>query len=273
MKRAFTLVELMIVVGLMAMMSVLALGSYSAITRGMKDRAAIDTARTLADAALQRAKLDRTPTYVYLFNEVSKLDSEMSAGVVYGVAVAVRPVGRISAVPESGFFCDEFADLNDTYGALEEDDDQASQAEKEKSATTFFRLYNIAERSFATVQEGVFAHTIRDRDLEATSEETTYRTWTVHGFRKASGDSGSASFKVGDEYGQEFLVTRLPPGYTFSSSVSMNGTSSLGRKQVGEVLKINPTDSSSPSIQIYARRPSGRFDSIGGTGNAKDAEQ
>ena len=264
MRKAFTLIELMVVVGIMAMMSTIAIGSYSALTRGMNDRAALDAARSLADAALQRANLDRTKIYVYLFNEVTKLDSEMTAGTACGLAVAVRPVGRITQVPQSDLFCDEFGDLERTYKALEEEDDEASESEKEKSATTF-RLYNVSQKTYATVLEGVFASGVSDKDLE----DDAQREWTVHGFKKVS---GSATFKVGDLYGQEFAITRLPPGYTFSSSVSMSGTADLGQKQVN-IIEINPTDSSTPSFNIFARRPNGSFDNIGNVTQAKDGDQ
>ena len=268
MKRAFTLVELMIVVGLMGFMSTIAIGSYSAITRGMNDRAALDAAKSFADAALQRANLDRTKTYVYLFNEVTKLDSDMEAGIVNGVAIAVRPIGRITHVPEGGFYCDEFGDLDGTFGALDEDGEEASESEKE-SAATFFRLYNIGKKGYATVQEGVFAHELNDRDLEDADSGTMHR-WTVHGFKSAQGDDGnSVTFEVGDQYGQEFAVTRLPPGYVFSQNVSLSSTGDLGQKRVGNIVEIDPTDTSTPSIQVYARRPNGSFDLIGDTGESK----
>lgn len=274
MKKAFTLVELMVVVGLIGLMSTIAIGSYSAITRGMNDRAALDAAKSLADAALQRANLDRTPVYIYLFNEVTKIDSEMEAGVVNGVAIAVRPIGRITHVPSTGFYCDEFGDLDGTFDALEEKDDQASEGEKEDSAATFFRLYNIRLKDFATVQEGVFAYEINnERDLEDGDNGQPHK-WIVHGFKTAKGDSAnSVTFEVGDQYGQEFAVTRLPPGYVFSQSVSMSGTSDLGQKRVGSVIEVRPTETSTPSIQVYARRPNGSFDAIGSTGNVKDGEK
>lgn len=269
MRKAFTLVELMVVVGLMGLMATIAIGSYSAITRGMNDRAAIDAAKSLADAALQRANLDRTPVYIYLFNEVTKLDTEMEAGIVNGVAIAVRPIGRITHVPSTGFYCDEFGDLDGTFDALEEPDDTASEGEKEQSAATFFRLYNIAKQNFVTVQEGVFAHEINDRDLED-GDSTAMHKWIVHGFKTAQGDGGdSATFQVGDQYGQEFAVTRLPPGYVFSQTVNMGGASDLGQKRVGSVIEVRPTATSTPSIQVYARRPNGSFDAIGSTSAQK----
>ena len=269
MRKAFTLIELMVVVGLMGLMAVISIGSYSAITRGMNDRAALDAAKSLADAALQRAALDRSKTYIYLFNEVTKLDDDMEAGIVCGMAIAVRPIGRITQVPEGGFYCDEFGDLDGTFDALEEDGEEASDSEKEQSAATFFRLYNISKKGFATVQEGVYAHEIRDRDLEDEDAGMMHK-WKIHGFKTAKGDGGeNVTFEVGDQYGQEFAVTRLPPGYVFSQSVSMSGTSDLGQKRVGSVIEINPTDTSLPSIPVYARRPDGSFDQIGSTSDQK----
>jgi len=265
MRKAFSLVELLVVIGIMGAMAALAIANYSAVTRGMNDRAALDVAKSVAEAALQRAKLDRTKTYLYLFDEVLKLDSEMSAGLVSGVAIAVRPVGRITSVPEDNLFCDEFGDLNQTFGALEDEDDEKSENEQEKQASTM-RLYNISTHGIVTVREGVYSHEIKLQDLEDTSGDE--REVTVYGFKKESGDG----FSVGDAYGQEFAVARLPPGYTFGSSVNMSSESSLGQHEVGSPIEILPTDSSAPSLQVYLRRPNGTFEAIGKTTDTKDGE-
>ena len=130
MKKAFSLLELLVVIGIMGMMATLAISSYTSLTRGMNDRAALDLGKSVAEAALQRAKLDRKNTYLSLFDEVIKLDSEMSAGIVAGVAIAVRPIGRITMVPESGLFCDEFGDLNQTFGTRDAEGEEKSESEK-----------------------------------------------------------------------------------------------------------------------------------------------
>ena len=268
-RAGFTLVELMVVVGLMGLMATIAIGSYSAITRGMGDRAAIDAAKSLADAALQRANLDRKSTYVYLFNEVTKIDTDLDAGIVCGVAIAVRPIGRVTHVPSTGFYCDEFGDLDGTFDSLEESGDEMSESDKEKAASTFFRLYNISQQGYATVLEGVFPYEINDRDLED-GEGASLHKMVVHGFKTSSSHEGdNVAFRVGDLYGQEFAVTRLPPGYVFSQSVSMSGTADLGQKKVGSVIEVKPTDTDRPSVQIYRRRPDGTFDLIGNTRDSK----
>lgn len=267
MKRGFTLVELLLVMGLMALMGAMAIGGYAAITRGMSDRAAIDAAKTVAEAAQQRANIDQAKTYLYLFNEVDKIDSDMSPGVVSGVIIAVRPVGRISAVPEGGFYVDEFGDLDETYRALDDESKEMTESEKEESAVPI-RLYSIPQRTYASVLEGVEkANGLVDGDLEDGS--TIDVTDAMYGFRKVDGD---AEFKPGDQYGQEFAVMRLPPNYTFSQNVTMKSVNDLGQTKV-DVIEVNPGDASAPSVQVFVRRPNGVFESIGSTSQTKDGKQ
>ena len=268
-RGGFTLVELMAVVALMGIMGVLAVGGYSAVTRGMSERAALATARSLADVALQRAQIDRAPVYVFLFNEVLSLDSDASVGVVQGVAIAVRQCGRVTESAD-GLVCDEFGDLDRSFKSiLDDDDSEAESEEKKKAAASTMRIYNLRSRESAEVEEGVRSYTVTDEDLEDGGGTGAFVNWKVYGFKKVSG----ADFQVGDPYGQEFAVMRLPQGYTFSSSVSMSSSSDLGQKAAGTVRVVNPGDSSAPSLTVYARRPNGSFESIGSTGSVKDAAQ
>lgn len=278
MKKGFTLVELLAVIGLMGLMGAIAIGGYSAVVRGMSDRAALDAAKGIIDAARQRANLDRKKTYVYLFDEVVKVDSEMSAGIVNGVAIAVRPVGRVSAVV-GDLICDEFGDLANTYASLSAEEG-SSDSEMEASASTM-KLYSIPQKDFALVKEGVFKTSVQvnrtletpdgDSDETATGvsgEDWVNRGFYYYGFKRVG---GGATFSAGDEYGQEFAVARLPPGYTFSSSVQMSGASNLGQ-QGGRIIELNPTDNASPGVTVYHRRPDGNFESIGSTTQIEDGE-
>ncbi len=278
MKKGFTLVELLAVIGLMGLMGAIAIGGYSAVVRGMSDRAALDAAKGIIDAARQRANLDRKKTYVYLFDEVVKVDSEISAGIVNGVAIAVRPVGRVSAVV-GDLICDEFGDLANTYASLSAEEG-SSDSEMEASASTM-KLYSIPQKDFALVKEGVFKTSVQvnrtletpdgDSDETATGvsgEDWVNRSFYYYGFKRVG---GGATFSAGDEYGQEFAVARLPPGYTFSSSVQMSGASNLGQ-QGGRIIELNPTDNASPGVTVYRRRPDGNFESIGSTTQIEDGE-
>lgn len=265
MRKAFSLLELLVVIGLLGMMSTIAIGGYSAVTRGMAERGALDIARGVAEIALQRAQIDRAKTYLFLFNEVTRIDSDDQVGVVCGLAIAVRPIGRITRVTGDEFY-DEFGDLNQSYDSLDQVSEDESESEQEQSAASV-RIYNLSTREVAIVREGVYLNSDQALDLEdrVRNAEGEPRQIKAYGFKKVSG----ASFSVGDEYGQEFSVMRLPPGYTFSGSVTMSSSSDLGMKQVA-VKTIEANDTSAPSLQVYSRRPDGSFKSIGTTSETKD---
>lgn len=276
MRKGFTLVELLAVMGLMGLMAAMAIGGYSAVVRGMSDRAALDAAKSLADTAWQRALMDGKRTQIYLFDEVLKTDTEMSAGVVNGVAIAVRPVGRISARVGS-VYCDEFGDLERSYGTVESSSDSGSR----RTNRSNMRIYNIAQKDYAIVKEYVVKTEADGRILatvqngDSYNEEWQVMTFTAYGFEvddevNESG-GGKATFEAGQEYGKEFSVTRLPAGYTFSQNVNMSGASNLGQHKAN-VLDVLPTDSKSPNITVYRRRPDGRFETIGSTSSVKDGE-
>lgn len=265
MGRAFTLVELLVVIGIMGMLATVSIGGYAALTRGMSERGALDAAAGIAEAALQRAQIDRTKTYLFLFNEVTRIDSDDQVGIVCGVAIAVRPTGRFTRVA-GGELYDEFGDLNLSYNALDEEGESESEGEQQASAAAM-RIYNLRTKDVATVREGVYIGRVTEPDLEENGG--TGRDVAAYGFRRIDG----ATFQVGDEYGQEFAVMRLPPGYTFSSSVQMGATTDLGLKRVGSVEIINPTDSAAPSLTVYSRRPDGSFQPVGQTSQAKDLKR
>lgn len=256
MKRAFTLIELLVVIGIIGMMATVSIGGYAALTRGMSERGALEAARGIADIACQRAQIDRGKTYIYLFNEVTRIDSDEDVGVACGVAIAVRPIGRITR-KDGSYFYDEFGDLNQSYDSTESEASEENESAKENASATV-RLYNITQKSIATVREGVHLDaTSQAIDLEEGDEGVGVYIKT-YGFEGV----GGASFSVGDEYGQEFSVMRLPPGYVFSSSVNMASQSDLGMKQVGSVIEIDATGTknpSAPTLTIYSRRPDGSF--------------
>lgn len=277
MKKAFTLVELLVVIGLMGLMGSIAVAGYSAVVRGMSDRAAIDAAKGVVDAAVQRANLDGTATYLYLFNEVTKIDSDMAPGAASGLIIAVRPVGRISAVV-NGLYCDEFADLQNSYRSLDSENETTSQSDAEARAASM-RIYSIADQKYAMVKEGVFQEGPQYNScLESGDgiDEWHSRKFYYYGFKRdtsgsSSGSEANATFKAGQEYGKEFAEVRLPDGYTFSTDVNMSSRDNLGQ-HLFKVVKILPTGTSAPGIEVFRRKPDGSFESIGRTNESEDGE-
>ena len=70
MRRAFTLMELMVVVGIMAFLGLAATNGYNALQRGMAERGAVDAASAILKAAKERAQVDRVPTAVFCYNRM-----------------------------------------------------------------------------------------------------------------------------------------------------------------------------------------------------------
>jgi len=156
-RKAFTLLELMIVVAIMAALSTLSISGYRALTKGMRDRSAIVAVQTLVDAARQRAEIDRKPMIVYFYDDLLQEANE-SAGadlVGHGVAIAVRPMGRFSAI-DGNYLCDEFGDLDIIYSAENPDSEGSGQ----QNNRTAMRLYRLADGNYADVKPSVVSKPI-----------------------------------------------------------------------------------------------------------------
>lgn len=258
MKRAFTLIELLVVMAIIGILGTLAAGSYMAMNRGQSEKAALEVAGNLIEIARQRANLDRCRTYVFVYNEVQSLDESDTPGRVCGLAIAVRAVGRFSAVDGNDWY-DEFGDLDQLFRAMQSENESAlTEADYERKSSKF-RLFNLRQQDFAVVRTGQ-RFELTEEDLE--DGETHQQV--VFGYRRLD---GNASFVAGEEYGREFAAARLPNGFVFSDSVPMRSNSDLGMKKVN-VLVIDP-DASPPALQVYSRRVDGSFKSLGSTADVK----
>ena len=258
-KRAFTLVELLVVVGIMATLATVSIGSYFAVVRGMADRGALAAATSVISLALERARIDMQPTVVYFYNELiqAKDESKGTDLVVAGVAVAVRRAGRISRVT-GNLIHDEFGDLERTY-------DLADNPNSIQSDT--FRLYRF---NFSRMQySSVYSESVED---PISNEKYLIEHPVDRNFRAPSGDmedankmlsyafkikGGFSGWHVGDAYGYEFARIRLPDNYIFGTDVP---TANDPIKELSSLtLKCYP-DSDSGSLEtvmITGKRPNG----------------
>jgi prepilin-type N-terminal cleavage/methylation domain-containing protein len=264
-KRAFTLVELLVVMGIMAALATISIGSYFAVVRGMADRGALAAATSVISLALERARIDMQPTVVYFYNELvqNKDSSKGTDLVVAGVAVAVRRAGRISRV-NGDLIHDEFADLERTY-------DLADNPNSLQSDT--FRLYRF---NFSRMQySSVYSEVVED---EIGNEKYLVEQPVDRGFIKPGGDeskkkdtesadkmlsyafkvkSGFSSWRAGDTYGYEFARIRLPDNYLFGSDMP---TATDPIKELPSYTRRCYPDSDAESLEtvpIYGRRPNG----------------
>ena len=128
-RRGFTLVELLVVIGLMALLGTLSVGGYFAAARGMKVRGAVQDTISFLRNAYQTCQIDQTPVAVVFYNRYTGRKDD--GGEMYGTAVAVKMAGRISMKAGGGrrvgangsasggttgpLLVDEFADWNAAY--------------------------------------------------------------------------------------------------------------------------------------------------------------
>ena len=68
-KRAFTLLELLVVMAIMGFMGTLSVAGYRAMRRGMEERSVMQNVNQFIRSAYQRAQIDRQPVSVYFWNE------------------------------------------------------------------------------------------------------------------------------------------------------------------------------------------------------------
>ena len=253
MKKGFTLVELLVTVGIMGMLSTVAVSGYFAAARGMADRGALTDVRSLIRVAQQRATADHMPTAVVFYNIKLRDGGDDSPDLIQGKAVALRMAGRFSRVA-SDYLFDEFADLEMSY-----------PTNSVSGSTTTMRIYKFD--AGGGIKAGkvdswvTYTSTGATEDLPeigATVEDMQYA------FHEAGGD---ASWKTGDAYAFEIASTTLPNGYFFGSSAPTQ----LGKEVQGESdLVFMPGDDSTPQARIISAMTSGgKVRTVGKTSEAE----
>lgn len=265
-RSAFTLVELLVTMGLMAMLATISIGGYYAAVRGMTERGARQDVISFLRLAQQRALVDQVPTAVFLFNR-KLLEANPDTGEserIVGMAVAVRTVGRLSYV-DGNFLGDEFGDLDKTFptnGAV-----QASN--NSRSSMRLYRMVRLgsADAGYSTVYSFVKRRQLNTE--EVFGARYTTNTNYVWGFEKMGG-SGSATWHVGDPYGSEIATLQLPHGYIFGNTIptQMGDTRSVGSpfffnpEQLSD-LAYRGSSFNMSTIDIRAYRPGkGGFESV-----------
>lgn len=269
MRKAFTLLELMVVVAIMAALATLSINGYRALTKGMQDRSALVAVQTLVDAARQRAEIDRKPALVFFYDELlTKADESKGTDLVgRGIAIAVRPIGRISAV-DGNYFCDEFGDLDQIYAAENQLDGDSSES---ASGGTAMRLYRMADGSSVDVSPTVARRLVSatyiltgesSDDVADGSSDSGGKQIVCCAFKKV----GGGSFAVGDVYGGEFASVTLPDGYYFGSSAPK----SEGRFFVHK-FDIDSAGNGARAVDVYAMKAGQTaLDKIGSTVGGSD---
>ena len=256
-KKAFTLVELLVVMGLLGALATISTSGYYAVVRGMEERGAVSAATGIIRAAQQRARIDRVPTAIYFYNELVAAASSEDFAKVQGVAIAVRMGGRISCVDGENL-CDEFSELSDIYGYANYKKLDDAKAAKETAGMRLYKMATLAKNrlDYSEVGSSVIRHSMAEKDFIGfhEKEKSNYRKKILmHAF--VLKNPGTASWRAGDAYAFEFATVRLPVGYIFGSQypdsvatpIKDVKTYVFDPRQSGEMLET--------TVDVYSVRP------------------
>ena len=241
MKKAFTLVELLVVIGIMGLLGTVSVGGYRAMQRGMAERGVMENVDYFIRAAYQRAQIDRQPTAIYFWNETLRKEDDYSAAIVVGRAVAVRRAGRVSKV-EGQLIYDEFADLELSYATDDNvtGNDVGDGTGSDTGNTMYlYPMDSVSDVSDNTelkrsiVYQRVYGDEINPKypsasDMKLTDNDGGYKSSgdiergaiRTYAFKKATTQPVNVDWKAGMAYGFEFAELELPHGYIFGSDYS-----------------------------------------------------
>lgn len=254
MKKGFTLVELLVVVGIMGLLGTVSVGGYQQMRRGMEEKGVMQDVNTLIRAAYQRAQVDRLPTAVVFWNETLRGDNEVDGEnmIVVGHAVAIRRAGRITEVA-TDYLLDEFGDLELSYQTDDGDDGSGGSTD---AGMYLYPLDNLSEAEQSSsirrslVETKVYAQERTPVYLTGTKSEnvlsSSSKGSSSSGSSAASGqlriyafkvkDSNGVSWKQGMAYGMEFAHVMLPHGYFFGSGSSYSTSSANPVRESGTLV-------------------------------------
>ena len=287
MRKAFTLLELLVVVGIMGLLGTASIGAYRSVVRGMEERGAIQSASQFVRAAFQRSMIDRQPTAIYFWNETLRGSTDDENEIVVGKAIAVRRAGRITGI-DTDYLYDEFADLNRTYPVSEDSSpsgagmylyqlDDISNDSGFKRSRVYDSVYKsevaevfLLDPVSGTVADPTDASSEYYTGCDKKAAEVTFRNTQPDDNKlgicafilQNGGGSGSPNWAVGDAYGFEFQSIELPKNFIFGSSYSKNMSSPV--KDAGRMVfggggggydRLSENVSSMRRIEICALRP------------------
>ncbi|MBO5643499.1 MAG: type II secretion system protein [Kiritimatiellae bacterium] len=281
MKRAFTLLELLLVMAIMGMMGSVTVGAYRSMQRGMEERGVMQNVNQFLKSAYSRAQIDRRPVVVYLWNETIAEEKENQDLVVVGHAVAVRPFGRITGV-QGNFLYDEFGDLQSNAYVKDIDDGSESQYSGRDEAGNRTYIYKV-DTSSAPMRRTLISQTtkkilltepvlgvkvLKGGNSQNSSSSTASQSSSnmieipVYCYVKSSADQSGVTWETGDAYGFEFQELTLPHNYIFGTDYSKTEGSPI--KNLSIVPRFLPGvnsgsgssgEASDYSFEISAIRP------------------
>ena len=279
-RAAFTLVELLVVIGIMAVLATISVAGYSAASRGMADRGVIQSTVSILRVAQQTCEIDRVPTKVLFFNRLISDPSRDDDSTRYqGTAIAIKQAGRITISPSQAdnLLIDEFADWNQSYPMKGSENSPGMRLFRMKSrdesedidgcsvmVKPFVKPYHLREymiQSGTEMENWCSRHKRTASDNRPRNAPFSYvenGNNYVWGFENSSSSGGSlgGNWEVGDPYGVEIARIDLPVGYIFGSSAPSGDK--LNAASIKEV-HFDPAEfepKMKGNVPVYAMRPS-----------------
>ncbi len=267
-RRGFTLLELLMVIGIMGLMGSITVGGYRAMRRGMEERSVFQNVNQFVRAAYQRAQIDRQPVCVYFWNETLRPanNDEGEPAIAVGKAVAVRRAGRLS-FRQGQLLYDEFGDLS-----ADEDGSDENGSDEESSGKGGVYMYclngNESSMQRSTVEEIPVSVTV-DAPFAQSGGTRKSIQFYAHRLAKTSGSSYTG-WKTGDAYGFEFAEIQLPHGYLFGKKYDANTAGPMAASESSMRFRVGDNSGSGAQngkvgddvIEIFSLRPnsSGRIE-------------
>ena len=246
--RAFTLVELLVVIGIMGLLGTVSVGGYRQMRRGMEEKGVLQDVNTLIRAAYQRAQIDRQPTAIVFWNETlrGENDDADESMIVVGHAVAVRRSGRITEVSGQNLL-DEFGDLELSY-QTDDSDDGSGNSKADMYLYPMDDLTSVESASTikrSLVETKVYGIKRTPIYLDGPKGEGTASgkggsgsgssgQLIVYAFRLK--DDNGVAWKTGMAYGLEFAHIVLPHGYFFGTGASYSTSSADPIREAGAMV-------------------------------------
>jgi prepilin-type N-terminal cleavage/methylation domain-containing protein len=260
-RKAFTLIELLMVILIMGILGSITVGGYRAMQRGMEERGVMENVNHFIRSAYRRAQIDRQQVAVYYWNELLRAETENDTLIVVGKAVAVRRAGRISRVTGQYLF-DEFADLDKErlivdYNDLESENSDSGSTDKDN----LMPIYKMNSQS-GTGRSLVSQTTKNVTAMNSDRLLSVMQVREIPCYAYVLNDPGTAgNWQTGDAYGFEFAEIQLPHGYIFGSSYPKQAGGRPEVKMLWFDVSLNSGSGSdqgasgTSTLQVYSLRP------------------
>jgi prepilin-type N-terminal cleavage/methylation domain-containing protein len=239
-RSGFTILELIAVIGIIAVIGTAVIGGFSGMMKGVARRSAIDSVRRALNLARQEACVDGNDTYLYPV-DVNRYAIVRKAGTITGTGTGSRKVTLegVSAFQTSidggKWILDEFADLSGSTETFVVDQNlsQADLIEKLKDYGGSL-VFDMKDGVYTTVAFSPF----RDKDNDV---------WVF-------GIHGTTSFDKGHDYGWvTHPIQSLPAGYVFKGSY--NTSDGSYKSKHGICVHFLPDGTAEKAVTLTLQRP------------------